>query len=139
MNFYKKLTKFIDRPFKLGGTGTGGYDCLGLIGRIQEDLGKEFPHFFGDIDENNYAELYQKDRVAAEEKLIEFLSSFCKEVPTNSVRPGDIILIRSVKNGFRFPGVYVGNLNYITSFSDAGVKVFPLSNEKVTLLKAWRL
>jgi cell wall-associated NlpC family hydrolase len=139
MNFYKKLLQFIDQPFKEGGIGPGGYDCLGLIGRVQESLGKEFPHSFEDIDEQNYSELYKADRVGAEEKLIQFLTSFCKEIPTSAMKPGDIILVKSHKNGFRFPGIYVGNMNYITSFSDAGVKVFPLASDKVELLKAWRL
>lgn len=139
MIFAKKLIKFVDKPYKTGGNNQQGYDCLGLVADIQDELGKKFPRAFGEWNETNYAELYMNDRPKAEEVMIEFFDSFAKRVPVNRVLAGDIIVVRFKVDNERMPGVYVGNGNFISSFTDGGVKVFTIDQKKIEIVGAWRI
>lgn len=135
--FAKRMRRFLDRPFKKGGTGPGGYDCLGLVAAVQDELGRRFPREYAGFSERDYWRLYEEDRERAEQTMIEFFDSFAPRVDARRLMPGDILVVRSLKNGWRFPAVYVGNGNCITSLADLGTRIIAL-NDSLPVVGAWR-
>lgn len=136
--FAKTMRRFIDKPFRKGGTGKGGYDCLGLVAAVQEALGKPFPREFAGWTEKDYWHLYERSREEAEAMMIRFFDSFAVRVDDKRLMPGDIVVLRSAKNGWRFPAVYCGNGNCITALADLGTRVLQVTDH-VPIVGAWRV
>lgn len=138
VTFAEIIGKFLDKPFVVGGTDKNGYDCIGLIGRISQARGLDFPEKFGQWDVDNYFKLYREDPKKAIEVMFEFFDSFAKRVDINRIVAGDIIAVEQPEKGIKFPAIYTGNLHAITSFIQTGVSVFTL-NEANICIDAWRV
>lgn len=137
MTFAKIISKYINRPFKVGGTTLNGLDCLGILGAISTDLELQFPKEFNGITEENYYELYMKDRKNAEETLVAFFDTVGNEVSVNEIVAGDWLIINQ-RGRLLFPAMYVGNGNAVTSSIKEGVKVFSIEYPN-TVIMARRL
>ena len=138
ITFAEIIGKFLGKSFKVGGTDENGYDCIGLIGRICQARGANFPEKFEEWDVDNYFKLYQEDPKKAIEVMIRFFDSFAEWVNINRIVAGDVMVVEQSEKGIKFPAIYTGNMNAITSFTQTGVTVFPL-NEANACTQAWRI
>lgn len=139
MKFVNIMKKYIGKPFKKGGLGNGGYDCIGFIYSAQKDLGNEIPDHHGlDVTSTNYYHLYEpKNRKEGYRIMYEWFDSFAKETPITHLLAGDIVVFYQEKTDLLFPSIYIGNGKYITSSVSMGVTAFiPDENQKP--MKAWR-
>ena len=135
--FAEIIGKFLGKKFKIGGTSEGGYDCLGLTGRICQLRGLDFPEKFKEWDINSYAKLYQDDPDGSIDIAFDFFNSFAEKVDINRIVAGDILIMEQPKEKIRFLALYTGNMQAITSFIRTGVSVFPI-NEANICTHAWR-
>lgn len=136
-SFAEFVGSFLSIPFKAGGTEADGYDCLGLVCRVCQTRGLDFPERFDKWNKENYYELYRINPKKAYKLMITFFDSFAKRIDVNRIVAGDLIIVKQIDE-LLFPAVYVGAGNAITSFIKTGVNIFHL--DKVNQIKfAWSL
>ncbi len=134
----KIMQHFLVKPFKAGGTGPGGYDCLGFVAAFYEMRGIKIPRKFAQYNEQNYSESYLTDREAAEQILIEYFDSFAIPIKVEFTLAGDAVLFRSERDHLLFISIYLGNNQYASSFVKHGIMIFG-PDSKTTSVRAWRV
>jgi len=135
--FADTIKNFLGVPFKEGGTSPDGYDCLGAVARICQKRDLNFPEEFGKWNIENYRELYKNGSKEYVPVMIDFFDSFAKRVNVNRIVTGDLLLIRQIDDT-KFPAIYTGSRNAITSFIRTGVSVFHLDDFNRADM-AWRI
>ena len=68
VKFADVMAGFIGKPFRPGGTGPDGYDCIGLCWAVLRALGRDVPAEYAgwSVERGDYAEWAAADRAAAD-------------------------------------------------------------------------
>lgn len=128
MKFVRKLQPYMRKPFVAGGTGPAGYDCMGLVFAYCRDNDTPIPDEFHGITVGDYAELYEADKEKAKAELAAYYEIIGEAVNIPEILAGDLLLMEA-KDGSLFPAIYCGNGKFMTSYSDAGVRVYEITEE----------
>ncbi|MDO9593100.1 MAG: hypothetical protein Q7I98_07980 [Erysipelotrichaceae bacterium] len=135
--FAKCIGSFLKAPFKKGGVGPDGYDCIGLLDALATELDLEHPIEFESWNKDNYSDLYEKDPKVASEVMLRFFDSFAEKLDINRVVAGDLIVVEQ-SDGVLFPALYTGSGNAVTSTIRNGVCVIHIDDlNKIKF--AWRM
>jgi cell wall-associated NlpC family hydrolase len=131
--------QFIDRPFREGGRGPDGYDCLGFCHAFLVAAGKAAAIVTeqGEINIDNYHHYYRQDIEAAEAAMFTVFARMGSPVALPDVLAGDLVIVRN-DLGRHYPGICAGNGHIMASFVNAGVRVVS-TGDKVEIVKARRL
>ena len=136
-SFAEHVGGFLNAPFKVGGTKSDGYDCIGILEALTTKLNLKHPVEFEGWNLENYSELYQSDSEKALDVMLRFFDSFAKKLSLDRVVAGDLIVVEQA-DGVIFPALYTGSGNAITSSIRHGVCVFHIDDlNKIKF--AWRL
>jgi cell wall-associated NlpC family hydrolase len=142
MKFAERMGDFIGKPFKAGGTGPDGFDCIGLVYAVLRALRCDIPDTFDRYsvhEPGKYVELWDTNRLAAIRAMIRWVESLGEPVSEAELITGDVCLIRSKLNGDVTPAVYAGNCLGIIAFAGQGVQAFDLSSMNAEIIAARRL
>lgn len=137
-NLEKYIRKYRGVPFKLGGLGMDGLDCIGLLYRFYTDMGVEMPDSVGEANKDNYAQICDEDKSKTAKLLTEYFDLFGEEVSPMEVMSGDAIIIRHGKTKRLFPAIYGGNGIAIAVFLNSCARTFSVGGEAV-IVKARRV
>lgn len=139
--FADLTAQFVGKPFRAGGQGPDGYDCLGFVYAFLREQGKA-DHLkieFGRWNLDNYHDYYRCDRIAAESQtLFEVYEANGVEIHVGMQIAGDPVIVRTAAGHF-FPGIYAGNGHVLASFVDAGVRTVTIDNKILFIVKVRRL
>ncbi len=105
----KFLKKWLNKPFKLG-----KYDCFQMI---LDFYNIKFEEFEG-INNENYKEIWKKDKNKAKEIYKKFIETHFIKIDKNKRLTGDLVVI-DLKYFFTV-GIYLGNGHYITFNENKG-------------------
>ena len=111
-----RLEDFTGIPFRFGGRGRDGIDCLGLVCAFQRARGYYTPDSDGLPMEHDR----QPDYL---ERAMKTLSKYCVQV--EEVQPGDIILMR-LPGGYTHMGVMVDETNMLHVLKDRPSGIEPV-------------
>ena len=128
MKFADVMAGFIDKPFRPGGTGPDGYDCVGLCWAVLRALGRDVPDEYGgwSVAGGGYAEWAAANRPAADALVREMMERVGEPVAPLYILPGDLLLIDCAGLGETL-AIYCGNGVAVTSTPKTGVRAFNLS------------
>jgi len=137
MIFATKMTKYLEKPFREGGTGPDGYDCVGLIYRYLRDSGKDIPDTFRQWDRHTHFHLARGSKKIEKSVLRDWLLSLGREIPVNEIIAGDVLLLKFIADVT--PAIYLGNGKVLTVFAHKGVSplqmnkhIYPMIAVRVT-------
>ena len=122
IGFINRANRLLGAPFALGDRSKG-YDCLNSMAELFESQGVIFPREFGDWNEANYAERWEKGEGMATFRA--FLFSLGEPVDINYIALGDIIILE--KKGIVSAGIYLGSGHFRAVHNHLGGIVFPLN------------
>jgi cell wall-associated NlpC family hydrolase len=128
--------KYLDRPFGFGQAETNVIDCLGLCHAVLTDMGKTVPREFKGFSldrPEDYQALMQQTPEEAYRTLIEMAGSIGEEINPAYKMAGDALIIGTQEKCFA--AIYLGNGHAISSFTDIGVSVIPVLNEKILMAR----
>lgn len=135
-HFAVTVSKFLDKPYLLGGTGQIGFGCINFVYEFLRARGAD--NIKTDVDGVNLENYPEFLRTATpddiKERLFKAFDMNGERVPRP--KTGDCLVLKS-KEGSYFPAIYAGGKTVVSSFLDVGVKVTPLSYYK--LIGAWRI
>jgi hypothetical protein len=140
-SFAEIMVKFIGKPFKHGGFGPDGYDCIGLDYAYLVEAGKaaNLVINLGEWRLDNYHELDRRtDHTEAHQKLLEIFMANGREVPVGEQVAGDPVIIKD-KSGDLYPAIYTGNGNFMTAFKNTGVQTKKLEKDTFEIIMARRI
>jgi hypothetical protein len=138
-NIEKEIRKYRGTPFKYGGYGADGNDCIGFVHRFFTNMGVNMPDGVAEGNKENYSEIYLSDPDRADELLLAYFDVMPGvEVHPQEVLAGDAIIVRHERYHHLMPAVYGGNGIAITSFLRSEVKTFSL-DKKLPIIKARRV
>lgn len=128
MKFAEVMAQFVDKPFRPGGTGPDGYDCIGLCWAVILALGKDAPAEYAgwSLERGDYVEWARKDKAAADALVRGMMDSLGEHVDPGYIVPGDLLLVDFAGLGETL-AIYCGNNVAVTSTPKTGVRTFNLS------------
>ena len=140
IEFVNTSKRFVDTPYALGDPSKG-WDCINSLIEIFCRLGVDFPRQFGDWNESNYAERWNRDEKEARKVLRAFLFSLGDPINCNFAIRGDLFLFEDPDHDIpMFPGVYLGNGNILLTLgTKKGTRVVSLGVIKKYLKEVRRL
>ena len=133
--FIKKISPFIDKPYKAGGTSIEGFDCLGLTVRLLNRLGKYPPESMGELDVSNYWKPFEKEPDKIRGAMEAYFDSFARRIEPAYCLAGDIVVCEVAGN--HFCGLYGGNALVITVLTNEKVRPVRIGS-KIRIITAWR-
>lgn len=137
VNLSEITSKYVGAPFKIGGRSRDdGFDCFSLAFTLARDLGKDPPAILGDLNLENYADLYARDPDAAVDALVKYAETYLEEVPPARAFVGDLLILRR-GGGRRFAALHAGNDFIISAFENVGVSIAKLRTFKVEKVFKW--
>jgi cell wall-associated NlpC family hydrolase len=122
IEFAKKINRFFNSPFLLGGRGEKGWDCLTSMAAFFESCGIDFPSEFKDWNWGNYVERWERGEGMS--VFRDFLHSLGQSIDINYMLPGDIIIFEM--NNIVSAGIYLGSGHFQTVHNKEGVIRLPL-------------
>ena len=130
MKFADVLAPFVDKPFRPGGTGPDGYDCVGLCWAVLRALGMDVPDEYAgwSVQGAGYVEWAKRDRAAADALVRKMMETVGEAVEPGYILPGDLILVDFAGLAETL-AVYCGNDVAVTSTPKTGVRAFNLSRK----------
>lgn len=131
-------SKYTGCKYNLGGwSKEEGYDSFSVFISMLKDIGVDLPTEFKGINFTNYTKLWKESKEKSKDLIIEFVSTFAKEIPTHKKRVGDIMVL-SLKLGNKRPltGIMLAD-KIVTASPTLGVRALPLSF--FNIIKVFRL
>ena len=130
VKFADVMAGFIGKPFRPGGTGPDGYDCIGLCWAVLRALGRDVPAEYAgwSVERGDYAEWAAADRAAADALVREMMENVGDPVAPLYELPGDLLLVDFAGLAETL-AVYCGNGVAVTSTPRTGVRAFNLSRK----------
>ncbi len=103
----EEAEKFLGTPYRYGGTSSNGIDCSGLTSQLYSRLfGIKMPH----------------------NSIRQSRLPILEDVPTNDLRPGDLIFYGPGKKRINHVGIYLADGKFIHASRSAGVTISSLTN-----------
>ena len=127
--FADLMGDFANKPYHKTGRGedgVDGYSCLGLCYAYLKKKGVDVPDSFDGLTLDTLPDYAKFNKGRALRTLLRLFQSYGTEIPSGQKMAGDVILIK-VQNE-TYPGIYVGNGQFMAAYLDAGVKVLPFNN-----------
>jgi cell wall-associated NlpC family hydrolase len=135
IEFTKKTYQFINKPWKLGGDGKEGWDCISSIKSFFESCGIELPKEFKGWTWENYCARWERGEGMTIFK--EFLLSLGHSVSIDQIQRGDIIVLE--KNDLVSCGLYVGNAHMQVIPKEYGTTIVPIGFFRSAIIDVRRL
>lgn len=141
IEFVEKTNRFLNGKFSLGDRSKG-WDCLNSMAEFFDSIGVKFPREFGDWNESNYADRW--NRGEGMQTFKDFLLSLGEPVDLNYIRPGDIIVLEkpdrnNPKELIVSAGLYLGGGHFQAVHNIKGVIRLPLDFFRIAIVGVRRL